>query len=154
MAGTFQCTLVTPEQQLLDDPVLYASIPAHDGQIGLAPGRAPLLVQLGDGALRLDFEEGGARWFFIGGGFAQMKDNRLSIVADEAVPAEQIVKTKAEEDMAEAQKVEARHDAFVHQRSGDVELFAGQPQALLQGVAPADQLVDLLAPLVLIRFQH
>jgi F-type H+-transporting ATPase subunit epsilon len=113
VAGKFRCTLVTPEQQLLDADVTYASIPAHDGQIGLMPGRAPLLAKLGDGALRLDFTDGGSRWFFVGGGFAQMKDNKLSLVADEAMPADQIVAATAEADMKAALAKTAHSDAEI-----------------------------------------
>jgi F-type H+-transporting ATPase subunit epsilon len=116
MATKFRCTLVTPEQQVLDGDVTYASIPAHDGQIGLMPGRAPLVAKLGDGALRLDFVDGGSRWFFVGGGFAQMKDNKLSLVADEAVPADQIVKATAEADLRAGLAKIARTDAEVERK--------------------------------------
>lgn len=116
MAGKFRCTLVTPEQQVLDGDVTYASIPAHDGQIGLMPGRAPLVAKLGDGALRLDFVDGGSRWFFVGGGFAQMKDNKLSLVADEAMPADQIVVAMTEADMKAAVAKVARTDEEIDKK--------------------------------------
>lgn len=116
MAGKFRCTLVTPEQQLLDAEVTYASIPAHDGQIGLMSGRAPLLAKLGDGALRLDFVDGGSRWFFVGGGFAQMKDDKLSLVADEAMPADEIVRSTAEADMKAALAKTARDEAEIERK--------------------------------------
>ena len=108
MARSFQCTLVTPECQLLDEEVTYASIPAVDGQIGLMPGRAPLLVKLGDGALRLELSSSSgesdrtARRFFIGGGFAQMKDNVLSLVTNEAVAVEDVNGLEAEAALKEA----------------------------------------------------
>ncbi|HAI13510.1 MAG TPA: hypothetical protein DCM28_17515, partial [Phycisphaerales bacterium] len=51
MATSFQCTLVTPERQLVDQPVTYASIPAWDGLMGVEPQRAPLMIKLGAGAL-------------------------------------------------------------------------------------------------------
>ena len=52
MAGeSFKCSVVTPEKQILDDQVTYASIPAWDGQSGIAPGRAALLVRLGIGTM-------------------------------------------------------------------------------------------------------
>ena len=86
MANTFQCTVVTPQEQMLDQQVSYASIPAWDGQIGLLPQRAPLMVKLGDGALRLDYD-GQTHWYFVSGGFAQMKDNRLALLADDASDA-------------------------------------------------------------------
>ena len=105
MHETFRCVLVTPEQQVLDEQVIYASIPAWDGQLGLMPDRAPLLAKLGDGALRLDFKQGGSRWFYLGSGFAQMKDNELSLVTPEAVPAEMIVHQDA---LAALREAEAR----------------------------------------------
>ena len=114
MATKFRCTLVTPEQQVLEGDVTYATIPAHDGQIGLMPGRAPLVAKLGNGALRLDFVDGGSRWFFVGGGFAQMKDNKLSLVADEAMPADQIVLAKTEADMKAAVARVARTEEEVN----------------------------------------
>lgn len=89
--------------QVLDADVTYASIPAWDGLVGLAPSRAPLLLKLGDGALRLDFVEGGSRHFFLAGGFAQMKDNRLTLVTEEAIPAQEIVRGEVEAAMREAE---------------------------------------------------
>lgn len=102
MAQTLQCILVTPNEQLLDQPVTYASIPAWDGLVGIAPSRAPLLVKLGDGPLRLDFEQGGSRWFFLAGGFAQMKQNQLSLLTEEAIPVENIVPADAEQALQQA----------------------------------------------------
>lgn len=105
MAESFRCTLVTPERQLLDEPVAYASIPGWDGQIGLMHQRAPLLVKLGDGLLRLDFAQGGSRWFFLGGGFAQMKNDKLTLLTPEAVAAEEVVQKDAEASLEEAQAI-------------------------------------------------
>lgn len=110
MANTFQCTVVTPSAAVLDQPVKYASVPAWDGLIGIAPGRAALLVKLGDGPLRLDFEEGGSRWFFLGRGFAQMKGNELSLLTEEAIPAEDIVAADAEQSLRDAAAVTAVKD--------------------------------------------
>lgn len=107
MANTFQCALVTPQKQVLDEPLTYASIPAWDGQIGIAPGRAALLVKLGDGVLRLDFDGGESRWFFLAGGFAQMKDNRLSLLTDEAVLADEIVREEVGKALEEATQLSA-----------------------------------------------
>ena len=85
MAGAFQCSVVTPEEEVFDGEVAYAAIPAWDGQVGVAPQRAAMLLKLGDGILRLDAPEGAATRFFVGGGIAQMKDNRLMLLSDEAI---------------------------------------------------------------------
>ncbi len=81
----FKCVVVTPEQQMFDETITQAIVPAHDGQIGILTDRAPLLVKLGKGELRLDLSGGQSRRFQIKGGIAQMKDNRLTILTDEAV---------------------------------------------------------------------
>ena len=84
----FQCTLVTPEQQLLDEPVAQAILPAHDGLIGILTDRSPLLVKLGNGKLRIDQDNKPSRFFEIHGGVAQMKDNRLTILTPSAQASE------------------------------------------------------------------
>ncbi len=99
MATSFQCTLVTPERQLVDQPVTYASIPAWDGLMGVEPQRAPLMIKLGAGALRLDSESGKSDLYFVSGGFAQMKDNKLTLIADAAVAADKIDKTTAKAEL-------------------------------------------------------
>lgn len=131
MNGAFRCTLVTPEQQLLDAEVNYASIPAHDGQIGLMHGRAPLMARLGAGALRLDFSDGGTRWYFIGGGFAQMKDNKLSLVADEAAPADEIVRATADAQLRAALEEKAKGDEEIDRKLRAIE--KARAKVALQG---------------------
>lgn len=103
MPDTFQCTVVTPEQQVFDEPVQYASLPGWDGQVGVMHNRAPLLVKLGDGPLRLDDPAGKSRWFFVGGGFAQMKDNRLTLLTSKATPAAAISEEEAKAALKEAE---------------------------------------------------
>ncbi len=98
----FQCVIVTPEQQAFDESVTQAIVPAHDGQIGIMTDRAPLLAKLGLGALRLDLANGQKRVFFIEGGIAQMKDNRLTIVTNEAVEPARIDAATARAEFAEA----------------------------------------------------
>ena len=98
----FQCTVVTPEQQVLDETVSQAILPAHDGQLGILSNRAPLLVKLGTGPLRVDLPGGQRRVFFVEGGIAQMKSNRLTILTDDAIPASEIDAETARAEYAEA----------------------------------------------------
>src|SRR5262249_35082898 len=58
-----------------------------------------------DGVLRLDFATGGARWFFVAGGFAQMKNDNLTILTQEAVAAEDVVRKDAEADLEKARAI-------------------------------------------------
>ena len=98
----FRTVIVTPEQQALDESATQAIVPAWDGQIGILTGRAPLLTKLGLGLLRVDLA-GGRRTFLIDGGIAQMKDNRLTILTDDAVAAEDVDAETARAEYAAAE---------------------------------------------------
>lgn len=100
---SFQCTVVTPEQQVFDETVTQAILPAHDGQIGVLTRRAPLLVKLGLGSLRLDVQGGQSQTFFIDGGIAQMRDDRLTVLTQEATPAAEIDAETAGAEYADAE---------------------------------------------------
>ena len=80
----FQCVVVTPEQQVLDESCSQVILPAFDGEIGILTDRAPLLAKLGVGVLRIDLANGQKRSYFVDGGIAQMKDNRLTVLTTEA----------------------------------------------------------------------
>ena len=97
----FRCTIVTPEEQVLDESLTQAVLPAHDGLIGILTDRAPLLVKLGLGPLRIDLATGEKKYFYIEGGVAQMKDNRLTILTNEATPAAAIDAEAARAEYAE-----------------------------------------------------
>jgi F-type H+-transporting ATPase subunit epsilon len=100
---SFQCTIVTPEQQALDEKVEQAVLPAHDGLIGIQTNRAPLLVKLGVGPLRVDLAQGQQRYFLVDGGVAQMKDNKLTVLTTLATPAAEISADTARAEYAEAE---------------------------------------------------
>ena len=99
---SFKCVVVTPEQQVLDETVTQVILPAWDGLIGIETNRAPLLVKLGVGPLRVDQQGKTSQHFLIEGGVAQMKDNLLTILTQHAVPASEIDAETARAELAEA----------------------------------------------------
>src|SRR5690242_12036197 len=68
-----QCVVVTPERKFLDEVVEFVALPLSDGELGVLPGRTPLIGRLGYGELRIRSAGGTARRFFIDGGFAQIR---------------------------------------------------------------------------------
>lgn len=105
MASTFRCRLITPDAQVLDDAATAAVLPLWDGLMGILPGRAPIVTQLGTGQLRVDFPDkgsakGGSRSFYVDEGFAQMVDNTLTILAAYAVGAENLNETDAQAEVS------------------------------------------------------
>ena len=112
---SFQVVVVTPEQQVLDETVDGVILPAHDGQIGVLTDRAPLLVKLGQGALELRQRQG-IRRFYVEGGIAQMKDNKLTILTQVALPQEQVSAETARAEFAEASAQRIADDASFQDR--------------------------------------
>ncbi len=116
---TFRCTVITPNQQVLDQDVTAAVIPAWDGEIGLLKQRAPLLVKLGFGSMRIDSDKGSER-LFIGGGFAQMKDDKLTLLTDEAIPTAKINAEEAQAALKEAEAFAPQNPAQSKRRQRDI----------------------------------
>ena len=90
--------LVTPEKTLIDESVDALQIPLYDGQIGILPGRAPLMGRLGYGELKIT-EAQQERRFFIDGGFLQVKGPVVSLLTNQAVPVELLDARAAEEQL-------------------------------------------------------
>jgi F-type H+-transporting ATPase subunit epsilon len=80
------CVVVTPERALLDEPADYVVLPLYDGELGVLPGRLPLIGRLGYGELRLR-RGGQVRRYYIDGGFAQVRANTVTVLTPRATPA-------------------------------------------------------------------
>jgi F-type H+-transporting ATPase subunit epsilon len=99
---SFQCVIVSPEQQLMDETANQVILPAEDGLLGVLTGRAPLLARLGLGELRIDLPDGQKRRYLVEGGVAQMKDNKLTILTNAAWAPDQLDATAAKAEYDEA----------------------------------------------------
>ncbi|MBL8798330.1 MAG: ATP synthase F1 subunit epsilon [Planctomycetia bacterium] len=91
MNGTksVQVVVVTPERTVLDAAVDFVSLPMYDGELGVLPGRAPLIGRLGAGELRTRKGTVTER-FFIDGGFAQVRADVVTVLTARAIKAEEI----------------------------------------------------------------
>lgn len=84
-----RCVVVTPEQAVLDEVADFIAIPMFDGELGVLPGRSPLIGRLGAGEMRIQ-RSGVTKRYFIDGGFVQIRDNVVTLLTEKAVPAESI----------------------------------------------------------------
>ena len=83
MADTFHLQVATPEQLVLDEQVTFAELPGKDGYMGILAGHAPLLSALGAGTLKFS-SGGGDRIVDIDGGFVEVFENQVRVLADHA----------------------------------------------------------------------
>ena len=89
MAETLELEVATPERELVREQVSEVQLPGKEGYMGVLPGHAPLLGMLGIGTLT--YVVGGAkRYLSIHGGFLEILDDHVRVLADLAERAEEI----------------------------------------------------------------
>jgi F-type H+-transporting ATPase subunit epsilon len=95
--------VVSPEKLLLSRDVEMVVIPASEGDMGVLPNHAPMIVLLRGGTISIT--EGGrvTDRLFVSGGFAEITPERCTVLADEAVPTSELSRAEGERRLAEAQ---------------------------------------------------
>jgi len=89
-ADTFQFELVSPERLLVSEAVRSVVVPGTEGEFEMLKGHAPFLTTISPGVVLVTDEAGQAKRIFVRGGFADVNDKGLTILAVEAVPVEQL----------------------------------------------------------------
>lgn len=104
MADTFDIEIATPERLLAREKAVRSQIPAKDGYIGVLPDHAPLLSELGIGALT--FTTPGEQFFTmaIAGGFLEIHNNVVRVLSDVAEKGHEIDVSRAERALKKAQE--------------------------------------------------
>ncbi len=101
--------IVTPDKVVLDADVDYVGAPGVDGAFGVLHGHIPLLSALRVGELY--YRKGNAtHWVFVSGGFSEVADNRVTVLAEAAELAADIDVERAKRAMERAQKRLETHD--------------------------------------------
>jgi F-type H+-transporting ATPase subunit epsilon len=101
--ATFLLELVSPEKLLLSRQVEMATIPAAEGEMGVLPGHSPMIVALGGGVIRVRENGAETEKLFVGGGFAEVSPDRVTILADEATPLANLSRAASERRLVEAE---------------------------------------------------
>lgn len=105
--ATFQLELVSPEKLLLSRPVEMVIIPAAEGEMGVLPGHAPMIVALRGGAIRVTENGQQTEALFVAGGFAEVTASRVTVLADEATPLATLSRAEVEKRVAAAEQAYA-----------------------------------------------
>ena len=109
------CIVVTPEQTAVDRQAEFVALPLYDGEIGIAPGRSPLIGRLGSGELRIR-SGGQVERFYVAGGFVQVANNVVTVLTSRAIPAANVDDDAAETQLREALKRPANTDELLEAR--------------------------------------
>lgn len=114
MANTLKLEIVTPESKVYSEDVDMVTLPGVEGEMGVFPLHVPLMTQLSAGEVSV--RKGGQEFFLaVGDGFVEVTGERVSILTDMAIKAENIDEAKAEEarKRAEARLAEKLDDSEV-----------------------------------------
>jgi F-type H+-transporting ATPase subunit epsilon len=103
VAEDFEIEIATPQRLLAREKAIRAQIPALDGYIGVLPDHAPLLSELGIGAMT--YTTPGDHFYSLAlrGGFLEIHNNVVRVLTDFAEKAQEIDVTAAEKDLKKAQ---------------------------------------------------
>jgi F-type H+-transporting ATPase subunit epsilon len=112
--ATLKLEIVTPEAKVYSEDVDMVTLPGVEGEMGIYPMQVPLMTQLAAGEVTA--RKGGQDFFLaVGDGFVEVTGERVSILTDMAIQAENIDEAKAEEARrrAESRLAEKLDDAEV-----------------------------------------
>ena len=112
-----QLDVITPERRLLSEQADSVTVPGRGGELGILPGHTPLISELQTGVL--SYTRGAeTRRLLVSGGFAEVNDDRVSVLADLAEFPEEVDAARARAERDDAEK-----------RLG---AFTGQPEELAE----------------------
>jgi len=103
VADTFEIEIATPERLLAREQAIRAQIPAAEGYIGVLPDHAPLLSELGIGAMTYTTPGDHRFSLAVRGGFLEINNNVVRVLVDIAEKADEIDVSQAEKDLKNAQ---------------------------------------------------
>lgn len=106
MANTLQFDLVSPERKLASVAATEVMIPATEGDMTAMEGHAPTITTLRPGLLRA-VTPTGVQSYIVTGGFAEITQSAISVLAERAIPVEEATGTVIDELVAEARSLAA-----------------------------------------------
>ena len=117
MEKSLQLEIVTPDRLVLSETVDYVGAPGYEGEFGILPNHIPFLSALQIGSLY--YKVGGkTNYVFVSGGFAEVSNNKITVLAESAEKATDINLERARKakDRAE-QRISQQKDKIDHARA-------------------------------------
>ncbi|ABO51651.1 ATP synthase F1 subcomplex epsilon subunit [Desulforamulus reducens MI-1] len=118
MAKTQRLDIVTPEKVVFSEEIDFVVAPGADGELGILPEHAPLVTALKVGTLRV--QQGGK--FFkvaVSGGFMEVKNSRIVVLADTAERADQI-------DVERAKAAKQRAEQRLNSKGSEIDVHRAE----------------------------
>jgi len=104
MAISVHCDIVSAEAEIFSGLVEMVVAHGNLGDLGIAPGHAPLITDLKPGPIRVIKQGGEQEVFYISGGFLEVQPNMVKVLADTAIRAADLDEAAAQQSLQEAEK--------------------------------------------------
>jgi F-type H+-transporting ATPase subunit epsilon len=104
MARTFHLEIVTPDRALLSEEVVSIIAPGVEGYLGVLANHAPLVTELNVGVLRIRYPDDTEENVAVSGGFMEVANNRVLVLADAAERPQDIDIQRAKEALLRARR--------------------------------------------------
>lgn len=104
MAITVHCDIVSAEAEIFSGLVEMVVAHGNLGDLGIAPGHAPLITDLKPGPIRVIKQGGEQEVFYISGGFLEVQPNMVKVLADTAIRAADLDEAAAQQALQDAEK--------------------------------------------------
>jgi len=113
MAMTVHCDVVSAEQSIFSGLVELVVATGSSGDLGIAPGHAPLLTNLIPGPVKITKQNGEEEFYYVSGGFLEVQPNCITILADTAIRGEDVDVAAAEQAQQQAAQQMANQEGQV-----------------------------------------
>ena len=129
MADKLQFSLVSPERELFSGSVDQVDVPGTEGDLGILPNHSPLMAAIRTGVITVT-DGGATSQYFVAGGFADVTPDGLTILAERAMPLDDMDREALAGEIRDA-------EAAVSELTGDAQMAATQHLDGLKSVAGA-----------------
>jgi F-type H+-transporting ATPase subunit epsilon len=134
MAMTMHCDIVSAEESIFSGLVEILVATGTLGDLGVAPGHAPLLTALIPGPVRVVLQDGSEQIYYVSGGFLEVQSGVVTVLADTALRADNVNEAAALKAIEDANEAIANKDSeFEYSRAAaQLAEAAAQLRALRQ----------------------
>ena len=129
---SFTVDIVTPDRVVLSDTAVSLVAPGVEGSFGILPNHAPMLSELQVGELRYRRENGEEVRLAVSGGFLQMFNNQITVLADTAERDDEIDPDRARRSLEKA-RAELSEATEMHRELAQKELARAQNRLRIAG---------------------
>ena len=133
----YKLEIVTPEKKAFSEDVVFSVFPGSEGELGILAGHAMLLARLNPGEIRIT-RPGSATVLHlaIAGGFLEVRNNQVSVLAETAETAAEIDRAEAQKAVTEAEEARKLAATPADRAAADVQLRIAIARLKVAGSAP------------------